>query len=124
MWGNRCGDDFVEVVKDQQRNFVLIPRRGTTVLTSKVEGIPDDTALSEGQSHFYDIISAIDFVNKNKKPAYMGATTWWKHMTEQSYDKIPPLSYGEDGLSRNFQKVDPNAPLRDHHLFGSSQRAF
>ena len=66
---------FRGVIKDQQRNFVLIPsgRRGTTVLPSKVEGIPDDTALSEGQSHFYDIISAIDFVNKNKKPAYMGS---------------------------------------------------
>ena len=109
------GDEFVEVVKDQLRNFVLIPsgRRGATVLPSKVEGIPDVTELrpitllccdyqitsktlnerlnpvmvdvieanqlatGEKEKNIltgaYDIISAIDFVNKNKKSAYIAS---------------------------------------------------
>ena len=109
------GDELVEVVKDQLRNFLLIPsgRRGATVLPSKVEGIPDVTELrpitllccnyrimsktlnnrlnpvmgeviesnqlatGEKEKNIltgaYDIISAIDFVNKNRKPAFIAS---------------------------------------------------
>ena len=109
------GEEFVEVVKDQLRDFVLIPsgRRGATVLPSKVDGIPDVTELrpitllccdyrimsktlndrlnpvmadviesnqlatGEKEKNIltgaYDIISAIDYVNKNRKPAYIGS---------------------------------------------------
>lgn len=109
------GKEFLEVIKDQLRNFALIEsgKHGATVTPSKVEGVPlvtelrpltllccdyrilsktinnrlnpvmgevvENSQLATGEKDkniltgAYDIISTIDYVNKNRKHAFIAS---------------------------------------------------